>query len=87
MGPAVVIIVASGAALAVQASTTDERLQAFAGIAVLAVIALLALGSVLRELVSHIQATALEVAARRGQVQRLPLAIASDATGQGEATR
>lgn len=86
-GPALVIIFVSGLALAVQVSTTDERLQGFAGIAVLAVIALLALGSAVCALVSHIQATALEVAARRGRVRRLPLAIVSDATGQGEATR
>lgn len=83
----VTLLVVSALMVAVQASTTDERIQTAAGIAVLAAIALPLIVSGVHALVSHVRAVALEAAARRGQVLRLPLAAVSDTTSVGEETK
>lgn len=74
-------------ALTVQLSTTDEQIDRLAGIAVLAAIALLTLGSVVYALVSHVRAVALEAAARRGRVHRLPILIVDESTDEGAVTK
>jgi len=79
---ALFILLVSGAALGVQLSTTDEYIQAYAGIAVLAAIALPAIGSAVCALVALAQEVALAVAVRRGRVRRIPLAVVSESIGE-----
>jgi len=81
------IILVSVGALAVQMSTTNQDVQAYAGIAVLAVIVLPMLACAVQAAVSLVREIALEVAVRRGRLVRARYVVVSETTDEGGGTK